>query len=606
MVSLSLFLYFWVMKAMKFMKWRTLIFGILVFVGLFLFFQSFNLFSYAREEEMQLFIPNWSDILTSMQKAGGFCSVCGQALMQYYPNPWFAIFINSLFITIIGLFWLLIFNKIASRGYNYFLALIPVFFLMKMHLASDYVLDGTIALSIMSVALYVYSRIENPKNSLIYSIVSVVVLFILVGQLATLYGLLLVVLHFSTQKEKWLYIMPACLIGLILTSIGIRMAIFIPITDGIYSRNFQELQLSPDSFVYFVWIRFAIIVFTLLVISFLLKKILWEKRRYKIITVSCVGAMTLLFSNFCLPDSSEVHDRMMNELTYFEVHENWDAIINMHKDKQITNYINLNYLNMALAKKGQLANHLFNYDQRGPAGLLMPWDRSYYTSALLSDIHFMIGDLSLSEGYAMDALTMAKRKGSPRMLKRLVQINLINKNNAVASKYIQMLSEMPVYHQWASKYQSYINNPEKMLQDKELSHKPILDMKNDNLLCMIEMDSLWQMHLTEPVINKTALEYLGCAYLLTKKMDSFKSFISEIANIPEMNPLPIHFQEAAMILATKDTSILKSIPVQANIIQRGTQFERDMQYAKSVPDGISMLYQKYGDTFWFYYYCKSN
>ena len=81
---------------------------------------------------------------------------------------------------------------------------------------------------------------------------------------------------------------------------------------------------------------------------------------------------------------------MMNELTYFEVHENWDAIINMHKDKQITNYINLNYLNMALAKKGQLANHLFNYDQRGPAGLLMPWDRSYYTSALLSDIHFMI------------------------------------------------------------------------------------------------------------------------------------------------------------------------------------------------------------------------
>ena len=164
----------------------------------------------------------------------------------------------------------------------------------------------------------------------------------------------------------------------------------------------------------------------------------------------------------------------------------------------------------------------------------------------ISKENFMIGDLSLSEGYAMDALTMAKRKGSPRMLKRLVQINLINKNNAVASKYIQMLSEMAVYHQWASKYQSYINNPEKMLQDKELSHKPILDMKNDNLLCMIEMDSLWQMHLTEPVINKTALEYLGCAYLLTKKMDSFKSFISEIANIPEMNPLPIHFQEAAM------------------------------------------------------------
>lgn len=590
---------------MKSMKWRILIFDFLVFVGLFLFFQSFNLYLYASEEEMQLFIPDWSMIWAILQKPGGFCSICGQALMQYYPNLWFALFVNSFFITIIGLFCLLIFNTIELRGYNYFLSLVPVFFLMKMHLCSDYVLDGTIALVIMSLALYIYTRIKNKTNSLLYSVISVVLLFIFVGQLTALYGALLVILHLTVQKEKCQYIIPAFLIGLILTFIGIRMTVYIPITDGIYSRNFQELQLSPDSFMYFVWIRFALLMGILLVISFLLKKITWEKRRYRIVTVIGVGAVTLLFSNFCLPDSSEIHGRMINKLSYLEEHENWDAIIDMHEGKQITNYINLNYLNMALAKTGQLANHLFNYDQRGPAGLLMSWDRSYYASALLSDIHFMIGDLGLSEGYAMDALTMAKRNGSPRMLKRLIQISLLKGDNVLASKYIQILSTMPEYHQWAIKYDSYINNPGKVFQDKEFSQKRLPDIKSDNLLCLIEMDSLWQMHFTKPVVNKTALEYLGCAYLLAKKMDSFKAFIIKMANIPGIDPLPIHFQEATLILAREDASVLKNISIQADILRRGVQFERDMEFAKTVPDGISMLYQKYGDTFWFYYYCKS-
>ena len=87
---------------------------------------------------------------------------------------------------------------------------------------------------------------------------------------------------------------------------------------------------------------------------------------------------------------------------------------------------------MALAQKGALGDRLFRYDQKGPQSLLASWDRTYYMSCLLSDIHYMIGDISLSEGYAMEGLTLAKRGGSPRLLQRLVKISLIRGDFALA------------------------------------------------------------------------------------------------------------------------------------------------------------------------------
>ena len=110
----------------------------------------------------------------------------------------------------------------------------------------------------------------------------------------------------------------------------------------------------------------------------------------------------------------------MNELSVWEQRNDWDTIIREHPEKEETDYVSLNYLNMALAQKGLLGDRLFRYDQKGPQSLLASWDRTYYMSCLLSDIHYMIGDISLSEGYAMEGLTLAKRGGSPRLLQRLV------------------------------------------------------------------------------------------------------------------------------------------------------------------------------------------
>ena len=69
--------------------------------------------------------------------------------------------------------------------------------------------------------------------------------------------------------------------------------------------------------------------------------------------------------------------------------------------------------------------------------------------------------------------------------------------------------------------------------------------------------------------------------------------------------LPVHFQEAALVLATEDLSVLDWVSIRPEIVQRYKQFQKDILKIKNGADGLPWLYRQYGDTFWFYYYCKN-
>ena len=111
-------------------------------------------------------------------------------------------------------------------------------------------------------------------------------------------------------------------------------------------------------------------------------------------------------------------------------------------------------------------------------------------------------------------------------------------------------------------------------------------------------------HIEESGTNRIAWEYLGCSYLLAKEMEKFKTFLLRTRQLPEGQSLPVHFQEAALVLAVEDVSILDTVPVRTEILQRYKQFQKDILKIKNSSDGFAWLYQQYGDTFWFYYYCK--
>ena len=155
------------------MTGRTLVFWLFVFAGLWFFFCSFGTFTFQRQEEVQLFIPEWVVIRDMLSVPGGFCAVVGQALVQYYTASLFVLCVNSIFLCVAGFLCYLLLLEIAPRGYNLLLALFPVLGLLKAHTSSFYVLDGTVGLILLLLFSYVFIRIRRMKVQLFYGVVSV-------------------------------------------------------------------------------------------------------------------------------------------------------------------------------------------------------------------------------------------------------------------------------------------------------------------------------------------------------------------------------------------------------------------------------------------------
>lgn len=100
------------------MKGRTLVFWLLVFVGLWVFFWSFGTSTFQRQEEVQLFIPEWKVIRDMLSVPGGFCAVAGQALVQYLCLFPVCMLVNSAFLCATGFLCYLLLQEITARGYN--------------------------------------------------------------------------------------------------------------------------------------------------------------------------------------------------------------------------------------------------------------------------------------------------------------------------------------------------------------------------------------------------------------------------------------------------------------------------------------------------------
>ncbi len=599
------------------------------------FFHTEALYTLLRQEEVQLFLPTTSIMTDMLCRPGGLCEVLGKAGVQLYTQPTVMLVLLSTLLASIGILIYGILQKFASRWYHYVLALFPVWYLAKAHCSPYYILDGTVGIFFLLLFLYFYTLLSSPSNpcchseersdeesvshrlciqilhfvlndkirlNLFYPLSTLLVYFF-TGQLVAIYGLLMLAIALMLQPKKWKAPFATALGSILLTYLTFRLTPCVPLTDGIYSLAYQESQLQPDSYMYFIWLRTAVVLFVVFISASILKGINAGNRIHQggLTVVSAV-----IFGGFMylhLPNQEEVLNNRMEELSHMSHQEDWDGILQKYTTEQPHNYLQLNYLCFALAQKGELGNRLFEYNVKGPQSLLTSWDHSYYTSVLLSDIHYALGDISLSESYAMEGLTLAKRGGSPRMLQRLVKISLIRQEWEVAEKYLFLLRQMPAYRSWTETYQTYLHRPEKVKNDKELATRP-LSTQTDNLFSMLSVDSLWTEHLHESHTGSLAKDYLGCSYLLAKELDKFEAFIVQTVSA-STEPLPKHFQEALLISAIGNPTLLETIGVDASILNRFKQFQQDIRTVSKDELGLRKLHSKYGNTYWFYHYCKN-
>lgn len=581
------------------MKAKVGLFYLALFGGLFAFLAYFNAYLYAGQEEVQAFVPSRAYLTEWLHEPGGLLAVMGQWITQYYVLPIFPFLVNGLLLTGVGFLTYRLLQKVANRGYHLFLSLLPVFVLLKWQLRLDYVADGTIGLFLLLFTLTIGQNIKHFRWHLLFGVISSLFIYVIMGQWALLYGLLWASLSLCSEDKlsKGADLLPLLLGGGLAYWVS-SQALAVPLTDGIYSLRYQESQLQPDSLLHYVTIRFTFGFVLLFALSLLLRRLSTRKRAGRLIS----GGLSLLLAmgavTHAWPTENDRQARWVDQLSYLARHEQWPQIVEAFEGKQIIGTMSMNYLNLALAHQGKLGDCLFNYQQQGPQSLLAGWNRTYTMSVLLSDIHTAIGDRSLAESYAMEALTLARRGGSPRMLRRLAEINIEHGDQPLAAKYLNRLRLMPMYREWAEATSSRLQSIQKPIP---------MAAGADSLLSAYSMERLWQLHEQETPFNQLAWTYQGCSLLLGKQMDAFQDFLVRTADAASVAglSLPRAFQEAAALLASEGKALPESCSISQPVAERFVQFRQAVQTLRHDSNGAAKLYQHFGDTFWFYFYRRN-
>lgn len=584
------------------MNWKQALFWSFSAVAIFYYFLLFGVFLFVRQEEMQLFIPEWWYIREFFSQPGGFCAVAGQWIIQYYRQPMLAVAVVTILLVGCGIVIHQLLRRFSNRGYLLFLSLLPVLYLAKMSIHGEYLVDGTVGVLLMLLALLFSIKVRRESFIAGYGIASTLILCWLTGILSVYYALLYTLFGLLGYKTFRLRLaaatclLPALFIGLFSGWLDIP----VPLYDGWRPEEYLEIQRLPDYYIYHAWTFFTLFVACISLFARFLSVIGKERKWFdRGMFIVCL-IVVVVSIRFCLPESWHAQRMMLDELAFLAREKQWDAIIDKYRGKPIYNYVSLNYLNMSLAHKGELADRMFTFDQKGTKSLCAGWDQTFYMDRLLSDVHFLVGDVSLSESFAMDGFTQAKRKGSARMMQRFVQVCLIRGEMGLAKKYLDLLAAMPFYKDWARRYTTYLVHPELMDEDPELSGKNIPVERRDCLSLSVSADSLWSGYNLPD--NRIGWEYRGCYYLLDKKLDAFGRFLEETP-FWESEPIPRHFQEAGLLLAEKDSTLLSSCSIQPEIVGRYKEFKQVLRRSANQVD-VSSVYRQFGDTYWFYYYFK--
>lgn len=306
---------------------------------------------------------------------------------------------------------------------------------------------------------------------------------------------------------------------------------------------------------------------------------------------------------FCFVGKYDDHTSLLSKkLDYYTVRFQWDNVLEECKQTMITdhNVTSFALQNMALANKGILADSLFHYPQNGSVGLVPEWGYSQYWAMLSSDICFLIGDMATARRYALEGNIHSSSVGYPRNLKRLVDINLMYGEYAIAEKYISYLEKTFYYAEWAKEKRLYLYNDNAVIYDEVLNKgRQRLAEKNHFFYTGDYLDEL-KFYSRAQSIKEPASQYLLCYYLLDKDIASFSGALASI-DLNDSDFLPVSMEEAVIICAQNDVAVLSKYKVSKDGWTRFRKFVDWFKQQREIPLLPSILKTEEMLNYWFYY-----
>lgn len=583
------------------MKYKLVAFWLIVFGALFAFLQMCFEYHFYYIEQSQLFLFSEAYIRNKLLLPGGFSMLVAEFLVQFFIRPYVGALVTAALLTGVGVCTAGIVKRIAPVSGLFILYVLPMLALLFMHFDFNYRVQGTVCYLMMMALLCGYMRIRNDLFRLVAGCVLVPVLFWLAGSIAVLFAGMVCLFEGLRKTPKW-YISLIGVAEVLLLGVGTVYFSLMGEYRWVFGSDlYYHYTLHPKEIIYYSWICLPLVF---LVAFFVRNKNSLSGKKWRA-GISCIAQLAMIAAVLWwgMPKYSDAKTLKLKKLDYFARTEQWDKTIEECKGK-LTNFLYMCHLNMALANKGELSDKMFNFDQRGPQGLLVQWNKSENISCMLSDIYFTMGATASSQEMAFEGYVSAMEDGNPRMLKRLVQTNLIYGTYPVAEKYISILEKTYAYRDWAQSQRKYLYNDEVVESDPILGTRRRM-LPDRNSLAMIKgLAGDLALFLEKGPANSAALQYLGAMYLLAKDLEGFKALVEKYYGTEFLPVLPVHFQEAVIVMSEKEPDYWKRFNVSETIVARFTDYKKQVLANRNNSAIAGLLNRSYGNTYWFYFMFK--
>jgi hypothetical protein len=305
----------------------------------------------------------------------------------------------------------------------------------------------------------------------------------------------------------------------------------------------------------------------------------------------------------------KLHDSFKKKLItieYLAENEQWADVIRF--SESINKYdFRVNFqVNRAHAHLGDLGDRLFSYPQLlGISGLFIDPTNMVGSSYLpTSDLYFDLGFMGESQRYAFEAETLLPN--SPRILKRLVMINLVKRNYDLAQHFLKVLDQNMLCRDWVSKYEKYVSDTTLAANDRIIAEKRRFSPKRE-LFSVGTLQGL-KLLLETNRDNRMAYDYLLTFFILDTQLPEFVDYLRYYSYY-NLKKLPKSWEEALAIYVMRNKAFPEFIPqetVSENCLKQITSFTKIIKsYKNDLSAAKSTLLGEYGETYWYYWFYLS-
>ena len=382
------------------MKYLHLICTLLFGLAVLLFFGLAYPHHLHYQEQYQLFLFDSTYVWDVVKHPGGVADLLGRFCTQFFLFAWVGAAIIALLLSAIQLLMLCLINSqfsILNSQFSYGLSFVPSFLLWLFLLDENALLSGVWAVLLTLLVACVIVRLTSGWMRRILLMISIPILYILVG--------------------------PVCFP--------------IPIDSLWLGVHYYRY---PTAFPWILWAA-AISVFVIVGLVLLIRHRLKHSSHLSPLTSFLSFALVAVAMGVLIWKNVNIKAEKVMKYDFMACHQQWNRIIETVNKEKPNNQIGVTVQNLALAMRGMLLEHMFDYNQNSIHGLL-PDVKEDATSPMPTAEAF----------YQLDF------QKSGRCYKRLAQTNLINGQYGVARKYLTALQKTLFYRDWANETLLLLDN----------------------------------------------------------------------------------------------------------------------------------------------------